>query len=232
VAEAQPLSRDEFVAALRGLSIRYWDSHPFHTRLHLGGCAPGEVRSWVANRWYYQRHLSQKNAAVMANCPIPAVRRRWMERIAFQDGHDEGEGGLGDWLALADAVGLSRDEVVDERHVLPGVRFAVDCYVTFCRTKPWEEGAAAALTELFSPDLMADRMLAWRRHYDWIKPDGFAYFEKRIPVVRRDSGDTLDLVLTHCVSRTQQEAAIAALSFKCDVLRSMLDAIDYNGPIR
>jgi pyrroloquinoline-quinone synthase len=227
VAEHFPLTREEVAGSLRGLATRYWDRHPFHVRLHAGGCAPGEVRAWVANRWYYQRHLSQKNATIMANCPLPEVRLRWAARISFQD-----EGGLDDWLALAEAVGLSRDEVVDERHVRPGVRFAVDRYVDFCRTRPWTEGAAAALTELFSPGLMADRVLAWRRHYDWIKPDGFAYFEKRIPVVRQDSDYTLDLVLTHCVTRDQQDAAIAALSFKCDVLWAMLDAIDYAGPIR
>ncbi|MEJ3744913.1 pyrroloquinoline-quinone synthase PqqC [Actinomycetes bacterium KLBMP 9797] len=232
MADHSPLTREEFEGSLRELSNRYWDRHPFHVRLHAGYCAPGEVRAWVANRWYYQRHLSQKNAAVVANCPLPEVRRRWLERIPFQDGHRVGESGLDDWLALADAVGLGRQEVLDERHVARGVRFAVDRYVDFCRARPWTEGAAASLTELFSPDLMADRVLAWRRHYDWIKPDGFAYFERRIPTVRRDSGYTLDLVLTHCVSRDQQRAAVAALAFKCEVLHAMLDAIDYAGPVR
>lgn len=223
----QPLGRDEFAAALRRLSDRYWDKHPFHVRLHAGECTPDEVRSWVANRWYYQCSLSQKNAAIIASCPLPQVRRAWVRRLAFQDGPTDGDGGLADWLVLAEATGLTRQEVVDERHLLPGVRFAVDAYLTFCRTRPWVEGAAAALTELFSPDLMADRVLAWRRHYRWIKPDGFAYFAARIPVVRRDSEDTLDLVLTHCATRAEQDAAIAALAFKCDVLRAMLDAIDY-----
>jgi pyrroloquinoline-quinone synthase len=35
--------------------------------------------------------------------------------------------------------------------VLRGVRFAVDGYLAFCRTGPWTEAVAAALTELFSP---------------------------------------------------------------------------------
>ena len=225
----RPLTREEFAAALRALSVRYWDSHPLHVRLHAGGCSAAEVRSWVANRWYYQRYLSQKNAAIIANCPLPEVRRRWVERILFQDGRGVGEGGLHDWLALAEAVGLTVAELLDERHVLPGVRFAVDGYVQFCRTRPWTEGAAAALTELFSPDHMAARVAAWRQHYDWIKPDGYAYFQSRIPVVRRDSEYTLDLVLTHCLTRDQQDAAVAALSFKCDVLRAMLDAIELHG---
>jgi pyrroloquinoline-quinone synthase len=230
-APAAPLCRDAFAAALRGLAPRYWDSHPFHLRLHAGRCAPGEVRSWVANRWYYQQILARKNAAVIANCPLPEVRRRWLDRIVFHDGTGDTEGGMADWLVLADAVGLAREELLDERHVLRGTRFAIDGYLHFCQTRPWTEATAAALTEMFSPDLMAARVVAWRRHYDWIKPDGYAYFENRIPVVRDDARYTLDLVLTHCASADQQRAAIAALAFKCDVLGAMLDAVDYAGAI-
>jgi pyrroloquinoline-quinone synthase len=226
-AVTQLLDREAFAASLRGLSARYWDKHPFHVRLHAGECGPDEVRAWVANRWYYQRILSQKNAAIMANCPVPEVRRRWRDRLVFHDGYSDADGGLADWLVLAEAVGLTRDEVVDERHVLVGVRFAVDAYLAFCRSRPWLEGVAAALTELFSPDLMSDRVVAWQRHYGWIRPEGFAYFETRIPEVRRDSDDTLNLVLDGCRTRAEQEAAVAALAFKCDVLTAMLDAIDY-----
>lgn len=223
VEALSPWSRPDFAAALRGLSGRYWDKHPFQVRLHSGGCTPDEVRAWVANRWHYQSCLSQKNAAIISNCPLPEVRLRWIDRIRFQDG-----GGLADWVALSTAVGLSEEEVRDERHVLPGVRFAVDGYVDFCRRRPWIEGAAAGLTELFAPDHMADRVEAWQRHYPWIAAAGYAYFSSRIPVVRGDSDYTLGLVLDHCTTRDQQERAVAALSFKCDVLWSMLDAIAYH----
>ncbi|MEV0071002.1 MULTISPECIES: pyrroloquinoline-quinone synthase PqqC [unclassified Amycolatopsis] len=223
----RPLTRAEFTDALLGLSKRYWAHHPFHLRLHDGGCEPADLRRWVANRWYYQKCLSRKNAAIVANCPLPEVRRAWVGRIVFHDGEHEHEGGMHEWLRLAEAVGLSRAEVLDERHVLPGVRFAVDGYLDFCRTRPWKESVAAALTELFSPDHMSDRMDAWRRHYGWIEPDGFAYFDRRIPAARDDSAFTLELVLTHCRTRAEQEAAIRALSFKCDVLWSVLDAVDY-----
>ncbi|MER7007850.1 pyrroloquinoline-quinone synthase PqqC [Dactylosporangium sp. NPDC000555] len=227
MAPPAALSQDAFAGALRGLAKYYWDRHPFHVRLHEGGCGPDEIRSWVANRWYYQRCLAQKNAAIISRCPLPEVRRMWLPRVRFYDGAHEEEGGLAEWLVLADAVGLSREEVLDERHVLRGVRFAVDGYLHFCQTRPWTEGLAAALTELFSPELMSRRLDAWRRHYDWIKPDGLTYFETRIAVARGESADTLGLVLTHCQSAEQQQAALAALRFKCDVLGAMLDAIDY-----
>ncbi|MFI6154542.1 pyrroloquinoline-quinone synthase PqqC [Kitasatospora sp. NPDC051170] len=227
---ARPLSRERFAARLHELRGRYWDTHPFHLRLHSGGCTPPELRRWVANRWYYQLCLTRKNAAIIANCPLPQVRRAWAGRLAYQDGTGA-EGGLADWLVLAEAVGLEREEVLDERHVARGVRFAVDGYLHFCQTRPWTEGVAAALTEMFSPDHMADRVTAWRAHYDWIAPAGYAYFEHRIPVAREDSARTLELVLDHCVTEAQQQAAVEALAFKCEVLRAMLDAVDY-GPQR
>lgn len=233
---ADPLGREEFAAALRGLRGKYWDHHPFHVRLHAGEARADEVRLWVANRWYYQECLAQKNAAIVANCPVAEVRRLWLARISFYDGHDGHDrpggpsdpgGGRADWLALAEAVGLGEAELVQGTHLLRGVRFAVDAYLRFCLTRPWTESVAAALTEMFAPDHMADRMAAWRRHYDWIKPEGYAYFEHRIPVARKDSVDTLEVVLAHCRTRAQQDAAVAALAFKCDVLGAMLDAMDY-----
>jgi Pyrroloquinoline quinone (Coenzyme PQQ) biosynthesis protein C len=82
--------------------------------------------------------------------------------------------------ALGEAVGLTREEIEDERHLLPGVRFAVDAYVTFTRTRPWVEAVASSLTELFAPDLMADRLAAFERHYTWIDPRELAYFRSRL----------------------------------------------------
>jgi pyrroloquinoline-quinone synthase len=123
-------------------------------------------------------------------------------------------------------MGLTREEVEDERHVVPGVRFAVDAYVTFARTRPWVEAVASSLTELFAPDLMADRLAAFERHYPWIDPAGLTYFRARLTQAPRDSEHALQVVAEHCRTSDQQAAAVAALSFKCDVLWSMLDAID------
>ncbi|HEX6347669.1 pyrroloquinoline-quinone synthase PqqC [Umezawaea sp.] len=218
---------EEFTAELRALAPRYWHAHPFHLRLHDGSLSAGELRSWAANRWYYQRCIPQKDAAILANCPLPEVRRRWRERIVWHDGTRAGEGGAEDWIRMAESVGLTREEVLDERHVLPGTRFAVDAYVTFARTRPWVEAVASGLTEMFSRGLMARRLADMRARYPWIAEEGFAYFTSRLRVVAGEGRSTVDLVVEHCTTRQQQEAAVAALSFKCDVLRSILDTVDY-----
>jgi pyrroloquinoline-quinone synthase len=222
-----PLGADDFAKALHAKRDLYWREHPFHTRLHRGELSGQEIRSWVANRWYYQAVLPRKDAAIIANCPLPEVRRRWIGRIVYQDGASEGEGGLAAWLRLAEAVGLTRAEVVAEQHVAPGVRFATDAYLTFARERPWLEAVAASLTELFSPDLMRDRVTAMRRHYPWIDPAGYAYFESRTSAAAGDAEVGLELVLSHCRTRAQQDAAQAALAFKCDVLWALLDGIEH-----
>ncbi len=216
-----------FVDDLRSRGSMYWEKHPFQQAMLAGQLRPDQIRGFVANRWYYQKSLPQKDAAIIANCPLPEVRRRWRERIEYHDGPHEGAGGLADWLRLCDAVGLNRAEVLDERHVIPGVRFAVDCYVSFACTAPWVEGVASSLTELFAPDLMTQRIKAFREHYPWIDSDGLAYFEKRCVQAPREASYALDVVVEHCVTPAQQASAANALTLKCDVLWSMLDAIDY-----
>lgn len=223
-----PLCEADFQRALHDLESSYWDRHPFHQRMHEGLLDKDELRLWTANRWYYQRSLPQKDAAIVANCPLPGVRREWLSRIVYHDGTDTTAGGAEKWLRLAEAVGLPRGEVLDERLVLPGVRFAVDAYVDFARRRPWLEAAASGLTELFSPSLLTHRLGRLREHYPWIAEEGFDYFTTRIGMVASEGRSLLDLVTRHARSREQQDACVRALTFKCDVLNAVLDALDYH----
>lgn len=219
-----------FVDALRAHSRRYHDQHPFQQRMNEGRLSREQIQGWVANRFYYQENIPRKDAAILANLPDREMRRRWTQRILDHDGTTGTDGGIEAWLRLGEAVGLSREEVRDERHVVPGVRFAVDAYVTFARTRPWTDGVASSLTELFAPDLMSKRLAALEQRYTWIDPDGLDYFRARLHQAPRDSEHALELVTEHCRSPQERESAVAALSFKCDVLWGMLDAIDHAYP--
>ena len=220
------LETGSFVSALRAQSQRYHARHPFHRRMNDGDLSRAQIQGWVANRFYYQENIPRKDAAILANCPDRAVRRHWIRRITDHDGTADAEGGIEAWLRLGEATGLTREEVQDERHVVPGVRFAVDAYVTFARTRPWVEAVASSLTELFAPDLMAERITAFERYYPWIDRAGLAYFRARLTQAPRDCEHALHVVTERCRRPDEQAAAVAALSFKCDVLWSMLDAID------
>jgi pyrroloquinoline-quinone synthase len=222
-----PLERDAFVAALRAQAPHYHDRHPFHVLMNTGQLNRQQIQGWVANRYYYQKVIPIKDAAILSNCPYPDVRRRWIQRILDHDGEEERQGGTEAWLRLGEAVGLSRQDVLDERLVVPTVRFAADAYVTFARTRAWIEGVASSLTELFAPDLMSERIAAFERYYTWVEPDGLAYFRARLTLAPRDSAHAIEVVTQHCVTREQQDRAVAALAFKCDVLWSILEGIHH-----
>jgi pyrroloquinoline-quinone synthase len=220
--------RETFVANLRAVGVRaYHDKHPFHLAMNEGRLSPESLRAWVANRFYYQRSIPIKDAAILSNCPVREVRRVWIHRILDHDGNDENEGGIEAWLRLGEACELSRDELLQDRDLLPGVRFAVDAYVNFARTQPWPIAIASSLTELFAPDLMATRLNAFEKFYPWIDPRGLDYFRRRTTQARQDSADALAITIEYCNAPGLQRDAVCALEFKCDVLWSMLDAIHH-----
>lgn len=222
----QPWNRQTFTANLRKVgAATYHDKHPFHLLMNSGQLGREALQAWVANRFYYQLKIPIKDAAILSNCPVREVRRLWLHRIVDHDGTKNEEGGIGAWLRLGEACGLKRAELLSGRHVIPGVRFAVDAYVNFARSKPWPIAIASSLTELFAPDLMSKRIDAFERFYRWIEPRGLEYFRSRLTQARRDSGEALELTLTYCATREAQEEAVSALRFKCDLLWAMLDSI-------
>jgi pyrroloquinoline-quinone synthase len=226
VAAPAPASPEAFTAELRAQGTRYHNLHPFHQRMDAGQLSPQELQRWVANRFYYQKCIPLKDAAIMSNCPEVAIRREWIQRIIDHDGRGDDPGGIESWLALGEALGVPRDELESERRVLPPVRYAVDAYVNFARQRPWIESVASSLTELFGPSAIKVRLEAMERHYPWIDPAGLEYFRTRLVKAPRDAQYALDLVVERCRTREQQQAAVAALRFKTELLWAQLDAIE------
>jgi pyrroloquinoline-quinone synthase len=220
-------TKEEFTERLKEVGHSFYhDKHPFHTAMHQGKLSREQIRGWVANRYYYQKSVPIKDAAILSNLPSRELRREWIGRIIDHDGTQGEDGGIEAWLQLGEAVGLSREEIVREDRVAPGVRFSVDAYVHFARTKPWIEAVASSLTELFSPDLISKRIKVLERLYPWIDSAGMDYFQNRLTQAPRDSDTALKLVLTYCQTPEDQRRAVEALRFKCDVLWVQLDAIE------
>jgi pyrroloquinoline-quinone synthase len=223
----EPLAPEDLASALRALSGSYYANHPFHSLMHEGRLTKRQLQGWVANRLAYQRAIPRKDAAILSSCPDPDVRREWLLRIIDHDGTEPRTGGIEKWIRLGEALGVPREEMEDERHVLPGVRFAAEAYVTFCRTKPWIDGVASSLTELFAPDLMRQRIAAFPQYYPWVRPEALDYFKSRLTQAPRDSQQGLRLVLTHCTTVETQRRAFDALAFKLEMLWVMIDTIHH-----
>jgi pyrroloquinoline-quinone synthase len=222
------LAGEELEAALRKIGAqRYHSLHPFHALLHGGRCNKGQVQAWALNRYYYQSRIPVKDAALIARCEDAAVRREWRKRLVDHDGSSGADGGIAHWLKLTDALGLDRDYVTSLTGILPGTRFAVDAYINFVRERSLLEAIASSLTELFSPQIISERVEGMLKSYAFVSPDALAYFAKRPPLAERDSRFALDYVIAHANSAQAQQAVLRALEFKCDVLWAMLDALYY-----
>jgi len=220
------LSPDELEARLREIgATRYHRLHPFHKLLHGGKCTKGQVQAWALNRYYYQSMIPVKDATLIARCPDSDTRREWRSRLVDHDGDKKGEGGIARWLRLTDGLQLDRDYVVSLRGLLPATRFAVDAYVHFVRDKTLLEAIASSLTELFSPQIISERIEGMLNNYNFVTSETLAYFSQRPPQAERDSRFALDYVKANARTAETQHAVLRALEFKCDVLWAMLDAL-------
>jgi coenzyme PQQ biosynthesis protein C len=206
---------------------RYHNLHPFHRRLHGGECTKAQVQAWALNRYYYQAMVPLKDASLIGRCEDVALRREWRKRLEDHDGDHDRPGGIERWLRLTDGLGLDRNDVTSTRLLLPATRFAVQAYVHYVRERSMLEAVASCLTELFSPQIITERMSGMLAHYDFITPDIMAYFDQRPPQAERDANFALDWVKQHAQAAEQQQAVVDTLAFKCDVLWCMLDALDY-----
>jgi pyrroloquinoline-quinone synthase len=223
---AQPLAPDDFLARLRREGeTRYHDSHPYHVLMHEGRLTRHQLQQWVLNRYYYQSRIPIKDAIIVSKSEDRAFRRVWVQRILDHDGARDGDGGLAEWLRLAQGVGLDPDRVASCRDVLAGVRTACDAYVTLVRERSLVEAVASSLTELFAPDLISRRIAAWERHYPWVDPAALAYFRGRVPRARQYAGEAIRFVVEHADTVELQDRCVQALVRKTEILWELLDCL-------
>jgi coenzyme PQQ biosynthesis protein C len=226
-AATEMLSREKLRDRLLAVGAkRYHHRHPFHLRMHEGLLSRGQMQAWALNRYYYQSRIPIKDALLLAKSEDPAFRRAWRKRILDHDGDQDGYGGVEKWIRLAEAAGLSREEVIPCFGILPGVRYAVDAYLALVRDSPLLVAVASSLTELFSRDLISLRIDKLRLHYPYMV-EGLAYFEGRLTQAPEDADFALEYVSTHAQTPSQQEQVVGALEQKCAILWAQLDAIDY-----
>ena len=228
VPHAPLLTPDALEAALRAIGEeRYHVHHPFHHRLHGGQLSKGQVQAWALNRYFYQASIPRKDASLLARLPTPELRREWRRRLVDHDGDGTRPGGVERWLALTDGLGLDRDYVTSLAGLLPATRFAVDAYVHFVRERSVLEAVASSLTEMFSPNIISQRVSGMLRNYDFVSEATLAYFTPRLTQAPQDVTFALDYVKREARTREQQEQVLGALRFKCDLLWAQLDALHF-----
>jgi pyrroloquinoline-quinone synthase len=194
--------------------------------MHEGRLTRGQLQAWTLNRYYYQSMIPIKDAIILSRGLDPAFRRAWRKRVIDHDGDGNSDGGIQRWLKLAEATGLSADQVRAGVGILPATRFAVNEYLNLVRSRTLLEAVASSLTELFSRDLITLRMDRLRKHYPWLA-GGLDYFEARLTQAPEDARFAINYVYENAHTRSQQELAIQAVRDKCDILWAQLDALHF-----
>ena len=83
------------------------------------------------------------------------------------------------------------------------------------------------MTELFAPAIHKARIAGMLEGYDFIDDSVMQYFRRRLTEAPRDVGFALDYVKREARTPERQEAVLAAVRFKCDVLWAQLDALHF-----
>ena len=227
-SSTEMMSIEDFEAAIRAVGAeRYHDKHPFHKLLHGGDLNKGQVQAWALNRYCYQAGVPRKDAALISRLHDRELRREWLHRVHDHDGQMPDEpGGIERWLILTDGLGLDRDYVTSREGALPATKFAVEAYVHFVREQPLTVAVASSLTELFAPKIHKERISGMLENYpDFIDDKVMAYFKRRLTQAPRDANFALKYVLENAANRAEQDACVAAVQFKCNVLWAQLDAL-------
>ncbi len=222
------LSPDELEGEFRRIGAeRYHSLHPFHALLHGGKLSKGQVQAWALNRYCYQAAIPRKDLTLMSRMEDREMRREWLHRVSEHDGDETNPGGIERWLILTDGLGLGRAVVMSMRLALPATRFAIEAYVRFVGERSTLEGIASSLTELFAPEVHKARIAGMLDGYDFIDDSVMQYFRRRLAEAPRDVDFALDYVKRQARTPERQEAVLAAVRFKCDVLWAQLDALHF-----
>ena len=220
---------DDLEAVLRQVGTeRYHIRHPFHRLMVEGALTRGQMQAWALNRYCYQAVIPRKDAIILSRIEDRTLRIAWRERILDHDGDGTSPGGIERWMRLATGLGLDAETVASQRLALPATRFSVNAYLTLVEKRTLLEAIGSSLTEMFSPQVIGERVAAIRQRYPYIDEDTLGYFKPRLTQAPRDVDVALAYVREHARTKETQQLVVDALIAKCEILWTMLDALHFS----
>nr|WP_152046811.1 pyrroloquinoline-quinone synthase PqqC [Aureimonas psammosilenae] len=207
---------------------RYHIRHPFHRLMVEGRLTREQMQAWALNRYCYQAVIPRKDAIILSRIEDRALRLSWRERILDHDGDGASPGGIERWMRLATGLGLDAQTVASQRLALPATRFCVGAYLTLVEKRTLLEAIASSLTEMFSPEVIGERVSAILERYPYVDADTLDYFTPRLAQAPRDVDVALAYVREHARTMETQQLVVDALIAKCEILWTMLDALYFS----
>lgn len=213
-----------FKKAIMKTSERHFTNHPFYRDMNEGRVSRTGIQLWAANRYYYQKTVPRKDSFILMNCTDEVIKNKVINRIMNYDELQQ----VTAWWNFCKAVELP-DKILDSNQlVLPGVKFAVDNHLNFCKNSNFRDSLTTCVTDTFGPEFHNIRLEKWKKNYPWIESSGFEYFTKRN--LERNNrtcdGDfIIDYILEHYKTQEEQIHAFSIINFKLNVMWCILDAV-------
>lgn len=207
---------------------RYHIRHPFHRLMVEGKLTRGQMQAWALNRYCYQAVIPRKDAIILSRIEDRSLRLAWRERILDHDGDGASPGGIERWMRLATGLGLEEETVASQRFALPATRFSVNAYLTLVEKRTLLEAIGSSLTEMFSPQVIGERVAAILQRYPYIDESTLGYFKPRLTQAPRDVDVALAYLREHARTQETQQLVVDALIAKCEILWTMLDALHFS----
>lgn len=152
--------------------------HPFYQAWQRGELTLDSLREYAGQ--YYQHVLAfpQYVSAAHAGCPDQSDRRELLENLIEEERGDENHPEL--WLRFAEALGLSREAVVDTKP-LPETAHLVQTYRDVTKNGSFAEAAVALYCyESQVPEIAKQKIAGLRSFYGIDDPRGLQFFEVHI----------------------------------------------------
>lgn len=213
-------TKEEFKEQINKLSYRYHINHPVDQYIMEGKATKEFIQSWVANRFYYQTIIPMKDATIISKCTDQKVRQEWVKNILD---HDLPNGGIDNWILLAEKVGINKQDLINFKHVLPGVKFACNEYINFVKSADWKLAIASCLTVVYADEIHTARINNWPNHYEWLDKDAYSYFRNRQNEAKHEKDVALNYVLEWFTKAEDQVKVLETIKLKQDILWSILD---------
>ncbi len=218
------MTAQEFLQKLdAAIGERHMLQHPFYQLWNEGALTLSILREYAKEYYLHVHYFPTYVSATHSRCHDLAVRQMLLENLFEEEHGPDNHPEL--WLRFAEALGLSREEVLHHQH-LPQTRLAVELLRELSlRSNPAEGVAALYAYESQVPEVAAVKIEGLKRHYGVTDERGLSFFTVHLHADEVHRAVLREALLQLCASQHDRERALDAAVEAADALNLLLDGV-------
>lgn len=202
---------------------RHMLKHPFYTAWTQGKLTRDQLREYAKQYWHHILAEPQYVSAAHSQCPDMSDRQELLENLIEEERGPVNHPEL--WLRFAEALGLSRDEVIGSKP-LPETRALVETYRRLCASDAFIDAATALYSYESQLPAVAEAKIAGLRQFYGVDDDrALAFFSVHLEadVVHSDVGRRM--IARYATDDASSDRARRASIEATDALWHFLDGV-------